>query len=70
MTEQEAQRILDEHRNPPRFVRGGYRYIVGRDGRVRIDRAVGKSGKRWELGYKVDATSVQVHPDVKRALGV
>lgn len=54
MTDEEARRILDEHRvNNPVFIRGRFRYVVRRDGRVNVWHAVGKSGKRWMSGYTV-----------------
>ncbi len=69
MTEQEARRIIDEARSfCPKFIRGGYCYSVGPTGRVTILRAIGKSGKRWELGPTVAADNWQIPPDVRARL--
>lgn len=54
MSEQEAQRLLNEHRAVcPRFIEGRQMFIVRRDGTVGLWDAVGKSGKRWASGRTV-----------------
>lgn len=69
MTEQEARRMLDEHRATfPRFVRHGFRYTVRPDGKVNVDKAIGKSGRRWVWSGTSDPATDYVPADVMRAI--
>lgn len=67
MTEAEARAMLDEIRDPPRFIRGRYRYVVRRDGRVDVYR-LSKSGKRSVFEYTAARDSYALHVDVRKAL--
>lgn len=66
MTEREAQRMLNEIRTiRPSFVRGRHRYTVRRDGRVEIERAIGKSGLRWSYEMTVAADWCALPADIR-----
>ena len=55
MTNDEAKRILNEHRSEkPIFIRRERRYTIRPDGRVEIELAVGKSGLRWKSYTTLD----------------
>lgn len=77
MTEQEANRILDEIRTPASFFAQGrrpyvrigrYRYEVNALGHVLTFTAVGKSGLRWRLEPFEDR-AVDHHLAAVRAIG-
>ena len=62
MTEEEARRLLDEHRVPPRFVRGKHAYHVRQDGLVNLYR-VTRSGRRiFEYTTDVKSCTIPVVP--------
>jgi len=67
VTEREARRLLNEHRKVrPMFVRGRHRYTLLADGRVEVERAVGKSGLRWTYTGTVDRGCYSLPIDVRQ----
>ncbi len=66
MTEHEAHRLLNEHRAVrPSYVRGSHRYTIREDGRVEIERAVGKSGLRWTWELTAARDSYSLPSDIR-----
>jgi hypothetical protein len=68
MTEQEARRILAEHRTEcPAFVRGRRFYEVRRDGRIDVWSGNSKT-ERWRFEYTTTADDICLPPDIRRRL--